>query len=39
MENYETTLQLLMNLRKGSIHLKYEAVVNYLSYWITEQSQ
>jgi hypothetical protein len=38
-KNYETTLQLLMNLRKGSTHLKYEPVVNYLSYWITEQSQ
>jgi hypothetical protein len=38
-KNYETTLQILMDLRKSSTHLKYEPIVNYLSYWITEQSQ
>jgi hypothetical protein len=38
-KNYETTHQQLMNFRKGSTHLKYEPIVNYLSYWITEQSQ
>jgi hypothetical protein len=35
-ENYNTTLQILMDLRKGSIPLKYEPIVNYLSYWINE---
>jgi hypothetical protein len=35
-KNYNTTLQILMDLRKGSTHLKYEPIVNYLSYWINE---
>ena len=35
-KNYNTTLQILMDLKKGSTHLKYEPIVNYLSYWINE---
>jgi hypothetical protein len=35
-KNHSTTLQALMSLKEGSTHLKYEPVVNYLSYWINE---
>ena len=35
-KNYNTTLQTLMNLRKSSTPLKYEPIINYLSYWINE---
>jgi hypothetical protein len=38
-KDYNMTLQLLMNIRKGSTPLKYEPIVNYLSYWIAEHYQ